>query len=187
MDSVAKSTPIQELPLSRDGNQSGGSEAENQVVQDILQEIQNTQQPNSVPNHPNDANNQHGLNRQMDPAVQPAQIMPQPTPEQIMEMSANKAPSLSYQNTQAPASKKSLLSSFGGFGKSFAFNLLEEMKKPLVVFILVFVSNQAFFNQLLLKVPTAVSTTGQITIVGNLVKAFGVAAIFMVLSKFLSR
>lgn len=182
MANVAKSTPIQQLP----GNQAVSSEAENQVVQDILEEIQNTQQPNSVPNHPSDANNDHGLARQMDAGVQPTQVMPQPTPEQIMEMSANEAPALSYQATQAPAPKRSLLP-FGGFGKGFALHLLEEMKKPLVVFALVFVSNQAFFNQLLLKVPTAVSSTGQITIVGNLVKAFGVAIIFMVLSKFLSR
>lgn len=179
MDNVAKSTPIQQLPS---GNQPTSQASENQVVQDILQEIQNTQpNPNSVPNHPSDANNQHGLMRQMDSGVQPTQVVPHPTPEQITEMSTNNAPNL-YQGGAQPATtpKKNFLASFGMFN----INLFEEMKHPIVVFLLVFFSNQTFFNQFLLKVPTAVNSTGQITLIGNIVKALGVASIFMVFSKF---
>ncbi len=181
---ASKSTPINQLPNQGQQAQPSQNEQDNQLVNEILNEIETQNAPVENDNA-RESNNENTYQRQMDPGVnqqsfdqemdqggpsqeQIAQMQRQQMQQQMMEQQMMKESEMN-----APAEKVSLQQ-----------QIVDQVKAPLLVALIVFALSFPFVNQLLAKVPKALSDTGQLTTIGFLSKSVFAGLLFYVVNKF---
>lgn len=151
-----QSTPLNQLPESMD-TKINDNEQDQEIVNEILNEIDNQ----------NVAENETMFNRQTDPQVNyEKETIPPPSQEEIINMNND---NYTLQPTMKEQPKKSLLA---------------YLKNTLVVIFLVFLMSLPVFNSLLLKIPKALSN-GNVTTIGNFIKAILAGLIFFIVEKFI--
>lgn len=162
-------TPISQIPQNP---QMMPKEDNNQIVNEILSEIENTH----LQEAPEDTQggNVANFQRHMDEEIHNQGL--QPTGEEIRQMTEEQleSPMTSQSNEQLP-----------NVQNKSGDDLLEMAKTPVLVFLLVFVSQLPFVNSMMTKIPKAINAQGSVTIIGSIVKALMVGIVFLALTKIL--
>ena len=176
------STSINDLPNNQQPpnltpeNLQQPNDDNNQIVNEILSEIENTHMQQAPED--NQGGNVANFQRQMDPDVNNNAL--NPTPEEIREMQS--------EMTSEPVPEGvpvRHLKSPQPFKMTSQEHILDLLKNPIVVVMLVFVSHFAAVNQFLSKIPNAINSQGQVTIIGAAVKALLIGAIYFGLTRIL--
>ena len=141
-------TPISQIPQNP---QMMPKEDNNQIVNEILSEIENTH----LQEAPEDTQggNVANFQRHMDEEIHNQGL--QPTGEEIRQMTEEQLePPTPPTNEQLPSVQN----------KS-SDDLLEIAKTPVLVFLLVFVSQLPFVNSMMTKIPKEINAQGSVTII----------------------
>lgn len=162
---MSKSTPLTQLS----GNEEDSSNTNPAIVQDILNEIQQQEEPpmQSMPNQQPPMmeappQNLSTANYQMDTQVMPP-ISMQEVEQPPMQMTV-------------PESKTSMMN-----------NILENARDPVSIILLAFIMNLPMVDSLLLKyVPKVASLSGGMNYMGLLLKAVVIGVLFFATKKLLN-
>jgi len=182
----AKATPINQL-------QSSPNQQSDTLVNDILREIDQT---NNNPEMSNDDIAAKQAQYQMDPVAQSQQYMGDnvdPQQQQMMQqqmMQQQQQQQMMQQEPDMGQMDPSLM--YGGepsqtmVQKTLLERIIEESKSPIIVATLcVLVSYKGLDSQLIKFIPKGLSTTGEITTIGLIVKGLIAGILFYLVKKFI--
>ena len=183
---TSKATPINQL------NNQFNNQNNDTLVNDILKEIDQTNVNNS------DVGAKQA-EYQMDPSVQPQVQFQEPDQNEMMQQQMMQQQMMQQQNSQQispdmqqyqePVMDPNMMFSGPGdmnINQSFSDRILNEVKNPLLVAVIFFAVNFKFLDQSLIKlVPKALSVSGDLTIIGQSIKALLAGVAFFLLKKFI--
>jgi len=183
----SKATPINQL------NNQFNNQNNDTLVNDILKEIDQTNVNNS------DVGAKQA-EYQMDPSVQPQVQFQEPDQNEIMQQQMMQQQMMQQQQNSQQVSpdmqqyQEQVMDPnmmFSGPGdmsinQSLTDRILDEVKNPLLVAVIFFAVNFKFLDQSLIKfVPKALSVNGDLTIIGQSIKALLAGVAFFLLKKFI--